>query len=69
MSREVYTVKMKYQRLRMQELEMVRSIAEGELEESQVYLNQMGHQIGHIRKDPHWEDVRWRRRTMGPRLR
>lgn len=49
-SREVYAAKISYQRLRMEELEMIRSIMQDQLEVSQVYLNGSERQIGQIRQ-------------------
>ena len=42
---------MQYQRLRMQELEMMKDVMGDELEETQGYLNQMEGQIGQIHQD------------------
>ncbi|KAI9568309.1 hypothetical protein HD554DRAFT_2260079 [Boletus coccyginus] len=44
MTREVYAAKMQYQRLRMQELEMIKLVMGDELEETQGCLNQMERQ-------------------------
>lgn len=49
-SRDVFTTKIRYQRLRMQELQMMQSILVDELEASQVSLDRMEGQIGEIRK-------------------
>ena len=50
LSQDTYTVKMQYQCLRMQELEMMRALVEDEYEETQVSLNQTKCEIGQIRK-------------------
>ena len=50
-SREVYIAKMRYQRLRMRELEMMKAVMGDELEETQGYLNQMDGQVGEIHED------------------
>ena len=42
---------MQYQRLRMQELEMMKDVMGDELEETQGYLDQMEGQIGQIHRD------------------
>ncbi|KAF8123669.1 hypothetical protein EV363DRAFT_1179499 [Boletus edulis] len=52
-SRDVYTAKLHYQHLRMQELDMMKNIMQDELEEIQVYLNRAEHQIGQIRQELH----------------
>ncbi|KAG6370924.1 hypothetical protein JVT61DRAFT_10771 [Boletus reticuloceps] len=46
MTREVYVARMQYQRLRMQELEMIKLVMREELEELGGYLNQMECQVG-----------------------
>ncbi|KAI9453752.1 hypothetical protein HD554DRAFT_2043271 [Boletus coccyginus] len=51
MTREVYAAKMQYQRLRMQELEMIKLVMGDELEETQGCLNQMERQVGQIHQD------------------
>lgn len=48
-SRDVYNAKIHYQRLRMQELQMVQGILVDELEASQGCLDMMERQIGEIR--------------------
>ena len=50
LSRDAYTAKLQYQRIRMEELEMMKAIVEDECEETQVLLNQTERQIGQIRK-------------------
>ena len=50
-SREVYIAKMRYQHLRMRELEMMKAVMGDELEETQGYLNQMDGQVGEIHED------------------
>ncbi|KAF8119597.1 hypothetical protein EV363DRAFT_1176118 [Boletus edulis] len=52
MTREVYVARMQYQRLRMQELEMIKLVMREELEELGGYLNQMECQVGRIHQDP-----------------
>lgn len=50
LNRDACTAKMQYQRIRMQELEMMRAIVEDEYEETQVSLSRAEGQIGQIRK-------------------
>lgn len=49
LSRDAYTAKIEYQRKRMQELEMMKSLVEDECEETQVFLTKTERQIGQIR--------------------
>lgn len=49
LNRDAYTAKIQYQRIRMQELEMMRSLVEDECEETQVLLTRTERQIGEIR--------------------
>lgn len=49
-SRDAYNAKIQYQRLRLQELEMMRCFTEDELAESEVSLRQVERRLGQIRK-------------------
>lgn len=49
-SRDVYTARIHYQRLRLQELKMIQRALVDELEESQAGLDTTERQIGQIRK-------------------
>lgn len=50
-SRRTRAAQMEYQRLRAEELRLIRSIMEDEVEESNAYLNRTDLQIGSVRND------------------
>lgn len=49
-SRDAHNTKIQYHRIRLRELDMMRSLVADELEESQISLDEVERQIGHIRK-------------------
>ena len=51
MTQEVYAAKMQYQRLCIQELELMKLVMEDELEETKGYLDEMKCQVDQVHQD------------------